>query len=203
VATLDFEIPTRRVIVPIGTTEVLIQEIHDQCRDFSDSPAMAAIPHIVESSGKETLNAATGKKVGITTTLVNDWRLYAEPRPGPSWDLITVTGGNLVAVNIYGNDPIENTTYANWVIELDSSAAIVETGVSGLTAAEALDLRKIRQAMLNAQRIAEGDTDNFEIWDDGDDPDVDPPLYTQDLTDKDGNPIVLPEGAPARRTEAT
>jgi hypothetical protein len=188
------------VIVPLGATLVTIQEIHDQSRDFSDQPVMSSQPQIVTSAGKTELSP--GKLTGITLTLINDWRLYAEPRPGPTWDLIVVTGGNLAAVNTFGNDPIENSTYANWKIELDTSAAIVETGVSGLTAAEALDLRKIRQAFLNAQEVSEGSVGNFEIWDDGADPDVDAPLYVANVTDKDGNPVTLPVGAPAKRSEA-
>lgn len=84
-----------------------------------------------------------------------------------------------------------------------NSAGLIQTAVSGLTAQESADLAKLRKAFLNAQHVLEGSTGNFKIWDDGDDPNVDPPLYTQDITDKDGNPIVLPPGAPAKRSEAT
>jgi hypothetical protein len=80
---------------------------------------------------------------------------------------------------------------------------IVETAVSGLTAQESADLAAVRKAFLNAQHVLEGSTANFKIWDDGADPNVDPPLYTQNVTDKDGNPVVLPVGAPAKRSEAS
>ena len=84
-----------------------------------------------------------------------------------------------------------------------NSAGLIQTAVSGLTAAESADLKLVRQWLTNAQRIAEGVSANFSMWDDGADPDVDPPLSTQDVTDKDGNAIVLPAGAPANRSEAT
>lgn len=78
---------------------------------------------------------------------------------------------------------------------------LVQTGVSGLTASESADLAMLRKAFLNAQRLVEGTTGNFQIWDDGADPDSDPPLWTQDVTDKDGNAIQLPIGSPAHRSE--
>jgi hypothetical protein len=80
---------------------------------------------------------------------------------------------------------------------------LVQTDVSGLTTSESADLAMLRKAFLNAQHLLEGSTANFKIWDDGADPNVDPPLWTQDVTDKDGNPIVLPIGSPAQRSEVS
>jgi hypothetical protein len=80
---------------------------------------------------------------------------------------------------------------------------LVQTDVSGLTPSESADLAMLRKAFLNAQHLLEGSTANFMIWDDGADPNVDPPLWTQDVTDKDGNPIVLPIGSPAQRSEVS
>jgi hypothetical protein len=199
VATFTLDIPNRRLIT--ADTEILIQEIVNAARGFEDRPEMMGQPIIasIATSGKNDLGG--GLQVGITLTLENDWRLYATPRAGPSWTEIVVRGGNLVASNSFSNNPIENTAFNNWQIRQAVSAAIVETAQSGLTPDEALDLAKIRKAFLNAQHVLEGTTANFKIWDDGADPDVDPPLYTQDVTDKDGNAVQLPEGAPAKRSE--
>jgi len=84
-----------------------------------------------------------------------------------------------------------------------NSAGLIESGVSGLTSSESADLAMLRKAFLNGQRLLEGSTGNFEIYDDGGTIGVSTPLFIQDVTDKDGNPIVLPVGAPAIRTEAS
>lgn len=80
---------------------------------------------------------------------------------------------------------------------------IVETAVSGLTSTESAALTDVRDAFLGPQRLAEGSTGNFQIWRRGQDPDVDPPVFTQDVTDKDGLPLSLPGGSPARRSDVS
>ncbi len=84
-----------------------------------------------------------------------------------------------------------------------NAAGLVETDTSGLTAQESSDLSRMRKWVTNAQRLTEGTSGNFKVWDDSADPDTDTPLETQDVTDKDGNAITLPAGAPARRSEAS
>ena len=78
----------RRVIFKICNTEITIQEIVDQIRDFEDeiSPAGGMdIPYILDAAGKQPLGG--GDLVGMTITLI-DWTIKFADRPGPgkgSW----------------------------------------------------------------------------------------------------------------------
>src|SRR3989304_8261752 len=81
--------------------ELTIQDLHDEIRLFEERNPNLEVAKIMNASGEESLGG--GVQVGITLELVNDWRLAFEERPGPDEIQCTVSGGNLVAVNIYDN----------------------------------------------------------------------------------------------------
>jgi hypothetical protein len=58
------------------------------------------------------------------------------------------------------------------------------------------DLVLAKKMLVNRLELANGDTDNWVLYDDDDAT----PLLTFDVTDKDGLALVLPATAPARRT---
>ena len=118
--------------------------------------------------------------------------------PNTSWRVSMDGSSN----NNFHDVGILNMNSVQVIPQNSAGNTVTETGVSGLTVTESEDLRVTRQWLTNAQHVTEGVSGNFQMWDDGADPEVDPPLYTQDVTDKDGNPIVLPSGAPAKRSEA-
>jgi hypothetical protein len=57
----------------------------------------------------------------------------------------------------------------------------------------------IKKVQINKLELADGATDNWVLYDDNDVT----PLLTFSITDKDGNTILQPTGAPSRRTRGT
>lgn len=105
-------------------TQVTIQDLVNQIRDYEDELDYMDYPKICDAFGKQSLGGGTF--VGITLQLLNDWRLAFEARPGPNTVLCTVSGGNLVATNQYNNNPIKPTAFTQVVIAQSSSPTIIK-----------------------------------------------------------------------------
>src|SRR3989304_9360126 len=112
--------------------ELTIQDLHDEIRLFEERNPNLEVAKIMNASGKESLGG--GVQVGITLEVINDWRLAFEFRtdqevidegfPAGGVVLCTVRGGNLVATNIYSNNPIYPTENTQVIIAQSSSATI-------------------------------------------------------------------------------
>ncbi len=110
------------ITVEDPATTIAIQDLHDEIRLFEEVNPNLEVGQIMNASGKQDLGG--GVTVGITLELINDWRLQFEARAGPTTVACTVTGGNLVAINQYGNNPINATAYTQVTISQASSATI-------------------------------------------------------------------------------
>lgn len=109
------------VLSPI--TEITIQDLTNQMKDWEDEPASLPFPNLVLTYGKQSLGG--GSYVGITAVLQNT-KISFEARPGPTEVQCTITGGNLVAVDSDGVNmyPIEPTAYTQVVIQQSTSPSI-------------------------------------------------------------------------------
>jgi hypothetical protein len=78
---------------------------------------------LIDAAGKEPLGG--GVSVGVTATLQNAVVAF-EARPGPSWVLCTISGGNLVAVDDVGGeiDPRSPTAFTTIDRTASSSATL-------------------------------------------------------------------------------
>jgi hypothetical protein len=129
-----FDKNNKLIIVEAPDVEVTVQEIVDAVRDWQDELINMEVEEIIQASGKESLGG--GVQVGITLELINDWRLSFEDRGGPSWDICTVAGGNLVATNAYNDEPIFPSAYVNTVIAQSTSASLISASGASLTVAD-------------------------------------------------------------------
>jgi len=121
-------------------TEVLIQDLINVIRNQEDElyPGIS-YDQIATAAGKDDLGG--GITVGVTLTLINNWRLkFWEPAP-PGYQAL-IRGGNLVG-GIAGN-PIAFTPLVQVRMIQSASGVIAETGVSGLTPEEAAELFSIK-----------------------------------------------------------
>jgi len=119
--------------------EIDIQSLVNQIRDWEDEQVNLSHPKLLSAGGKEVLGG--GVLVGITATLENAKLKFAE-RTSPT--TCNVLGGNLVALNSSGvpMSPIEGSDNVSVIIAQSSSGIMVETGISGLTSAESVQLMK-------------------------------------------------------------
>lgn len=92
-ANLTFDIANQKIIVSLPDTNVTIQELWDQTQDWLDTFEAMSVPQFIFGAGKDDLGG--GNFVGITVTLV-DWCVQFADRTGPSTEVTTITGGNLV-----------------------------------------------------------------------------------------------------------
>ena len=135
---MTFDQVNRLIIIPDTETEISVQGLINGIRDWEDDFDALDEPQVANAYGKQDLGG--GVKVGITLELINNWRIKFADRPSPNYILCKVYGGNLVAVNDYGNNPICPSAYTQVVIAQSTSSSIV--GVSGLTSVENTQLMK-------------------------------------------------------------
>lgn len=123
-ATLTFFKYDRVIQVDGPQTTVTIQDLLNQIRLYEENLNNLDYGHIANAYGKQALGA--GAFIGITLELINDWRVSFEARSGPSTELCTVAGGNIVAINQYSNNPIKPTAFTQINIAQSSSPTIIQ-----------------------------------------------------------------------------
>ena len=107
-------------------TEITIQSLTDQIKDWEDEPSNLTYPVLVKTFGKQALGG--GIQVGITAELQNA-KVSFQARDGtdnPPEVICVISGGNLVALDLAGASmtPIYPTAYTQVVISQSSSATI-------------------------------------------------------------------------------
>jgi len=133
-ATITFDRVNKLINVSTNDTEASVQEIYDAIRTYEDEPQNLDLEPMAEGGGKNYLSSAGGviEYVGITMTLLNDWRVSFGDRGSPS-NVIScaITGGNLVATNSFGNNPIYPTLYTQVQVRQATAPSLLLTGGGG------------------------------------------------------------------------
>lgn len=126
---VDWAVSPRIITVAAPSTEITIQDLHDSCRSIEASFPAIDEPKLIDSAGKENLGG--GVAVGLTATL-QDARVAFEARPGPTWTLCKITGGNLVALDSAGGeiDPREPTAYVT--VDRTASSSATTQGIDAI-----------------------------------------------------------------------
>ena len=119
---LVFNKINRAIIIEAPQTEVTIQELINAIRDWEDEFEAMDISSLANAYGKQDLGG--GVTVGITLELINNWRIQFEDRDGPDYIACVIKGGNLLAINDYGNNPIKPSAYTQITIAQSSSATL-------------------------------------------------------------------------------
>lgn len=131
---IDFDLANKFILLTAPDTSVDLQTLGNATRDFEETfPAMSD-EKIIDWFGKQSLGG--GKLVGITLVLLNGWKIKADDRAGPTVTLITITGGNLVGDVA---DPVEASTFVAYVIEQDTSAALLSAATLEANLLTAID----------------------------------------------------------------
>ena len=151
-ATLSFERVDKTVTVLAPDTSVTVQELVDAIADYADEPAYLDLDMMATWDGKADLGG--GEFTGITLTMINDWRIQFEARGGPTYESCQVSGGNLVAVNSYGNNPIKPTAYTQVQIR-QSQAPTLLVGVDNPVTVGLIQTDVVDAVALSADAVAE------------------------------------------------
>ena len=123
--TIDWMSSPRVITVADTSNEITIQDLVDSCRNFEDRCDTCSYPPLIDAAGKEFLGGTT--YVGITAILQNTVLAF-KARGGPDWTLCTISGGNLVAIDEYGNqiDPRKPTAFVTVDRTASASATLQE-----------------------------------------------------------------------------
>lgn len=123
-ATLTFFKSEKVIQVDSPQTSVTCQDLINQIRLYEENLNNLDYPLIANAYGKQSLGG--GSFIGITLELVNDWRIAFEARNGPDTVACTISGGNLVAINQYSNNPLKATAFTQINIAQSSSPTIIQ-----------------------------------------------------------------------------
>lgn len=141
---VDPMVSPRIITVPEadGAT-ITVQSLVNQCREWEHDPENLSYENLLSASGKEDLG--NNIKVGITAKL-EDAKVKFAARGSAT--TCTISGGNLVAVDSYGDSmfPIEPSTNVTVQLAQSSSATISElTTMLADLAATRTDLAFVKQ----------------------------------------------------------
>lgn len=109
---------------------VTIQDLVNQIREYEDELTNMDHPKIANATGKQDLGG--GVLVGVTLELLDNWRVQFEPRTGPLIESVSVTGGNIVATNDFGDNAIKASPFTQVTITSSSSATISQIEIIDL-----------------------------------------------------------------------
>jgi hypothetical protein len=136
--TIDWYSSPRLITVAAPSTEITVQDLYDTLSDAADKMDTMTFPRLIEAAGKEPLGG--GVSVGVTATLQNA-QVAFEARPGPTWELCIISGGNIVAVDDVGAEL--DTRYPTAYTTVDraaSSSATLLTSSGTLTPGDIDDI---------------------------------------------------------------
>lgn len=136
---IDWSASPRIITILAPSTSISIQDLVDTCRAIEEEIKNIIYLHLINAAGKDNLGG--GVLVGITATL-NNAVLSFEARPGPSYAQCSVSGGNLVAVDISGANivPIQPTSFTQVITTASSSATLITGSGGSLSDAQATQL---------------------------------------------------------------
>ena len=168
---VDPTVSPRIITVPEADGDsITIQSLVNQIRDWEDEQANLCHAHLLAASGKEALGG--GAMVGITAKLENAKVKFAA-RGSPT--TCSIYGGNLVAVDAYGDAmfPIEPSSNVTVQLAQSSSPTLLDATDIRTDLAFIKKIESKRWKIYNNQMI---------FYDD----DNSTPLITFDLKDKNG-----------------
>ncbi len=126
---ITFNPYTKTVLIEAPQTEITVQDLQRAIREWEASSEGIDNDIICNATGKDSLGG--NRYTGITLTLINNWRVKFEDRPGPETVQCKITDGNLVAINDYGNTPIMPSTYTQVMIYQSTAPALIVYGEEG------------------------------------------------------------------------
>lgn len=186
------------ILLTSPTTEMDLQTLHDYIEDERGmaSPIGLIRSAILAPEGKIEDPTNPGVFSQIILVLQSPWQIQFWGGSGYT----RIYGGKIVGG--LNDQPMKATGTAGDITVLESPVdgvyVAVETDTSGLTASESAQLDGIFAAFLHRQRLSEGDTNNFVIYE----ADAVTPKYVVSVVDKDGEAITIPTGHPAERSSA-
>lgn len=141
-------------------TSVTIQQLIDAIRAWEELPEAMDNPSVAACNGKQALGGA--KFVGLTLELLDDWRLHFADQGAQAF--VFVTDGNLVPTYQGSQVPLAPSTNVNGVIELDTSAGLVDySGEVGSEISRILGLTQENFRIINQVYSARGNLTSADI----------------------------------------
>ena len=120
---IDWDTSPRIITVGAPATVITIQDLYDTLMIMESENRNTAFNTLISAAGKNALGG--GIYVGITATLLNAVLAF-ESRPGPAYIQCSVTGGNILALDINGVEipAIFPTAFTQVIISLSASATL-------------------------------------------------------------------------------
>lgn len=114
----------RTITVDSPFDGVTVQTLVNAVREYEAGLDYLDREVIITATGKDTI--VTGSEfVGITLTMINDWRVAFAARAGPTYEPMSVKSGNLIAVNSFDDNPIYATAFTQVTIRQSQSPTIL------------------------------------------------------------------------------
>lgn len=142
-----FDFFDQRIDVDSTIDTMNVANLWSAIKECSASSVGISYPPIARGEGLATLGA--GVQTFLTVTLLDNWEVNTLKTSGK----FEVQGGNLIRAD--GADPFRDNPLITYIAFLSQAgiATSIETGVSGLTPAESIQLSKLDSIVVEAGRI--------------------------------------------------
>ena len=156
------------------------------------------VSHVLYVTGEQlTAEGGAGAACMDLTPLSTSSKVVIQYEPPAAEIIYVTTGGGVgtpeqVAAAVW----VESAQGAQVVVDSDFAAQAAISAAEAATEAE-IQATLARKARTNREELTAGTTNNWTLYDDDDVT----PLRIHSVTDAGGNAIVLPPGAPARRSK--
>jgi len=121
---LSYDKTNKIIQINSPLTEITIQELYNSTREWECLAPNISTPHIVDGSGKEDLSS--GVQTPITFTLLDGWKIQAQPRE-QGLTIVTISGGNLRSID--NTHPIKKTSHTRVIIEQSTMDVEITKGL--------------------------------------------------------------------------
>lgn len=133
---IDWNASPRIIWVSAPSTNILVQDIIDTCRVLEAEVSSGIVnPKLLEASGKAFLynDGLADYYTGIVLKLTNAVIAFAD-RPGPDYIQCSVTGGDMIAVDVNNLqiNPIHPTAFTQIVISTSTAPTLVTVSTNGI-----------------------------------------------------------------------
>ena len=149
----EFDGINKIITCTVGTTAIDVKDLYSRWKDWTRDDDGSKYTQAFTIVGGELVNEATSTYVATYIFLMNGWKI----RPQEANHTVQVSNGILLTDE--GEDPFIPTlgsynVQVKYSQPMQAQSVIIETGVSGLTESESVQLALIEKALRKSQFIA-------------------------------------------------
>ena len=143
-----FDFDDQRIDIDVGVVNIDVINLYTAIKEAQASEVGIVYPQIGRGEGRTVLSGSIS--TFLTVSLLDNWEVNTLQTSGN----LQVSGGNLVRAD--ESDPFRDNPLITYINNLSQAGVVAETGVSGLTPAESIQLSNAANPAITWSHPVEG-----------------------------------------------